>query len=190
YTPLVSVLAAPLVRRDPLPPRVDAIVTLSQGITPDGQMRTGTLERLLAGLSLTRRVQSQALLASRENRTFSGRSVSDSADLRGVVDAIKPPVEVIFVDSVYTTRTEALRMRAVAWPRGWKTIAVVTSPLHSRRACATFEAVGFSVVCVPAASRDHVVPAALGSGDRLATFRAWIYETFAGASYRSKGWIR
>ena len=190
YTPLVSALAEPLVRRDPLPARVDAIATLSEGITPAGQMRSGTLERLLAGVTLAGKIESQALLASRERRIYARRAVSDSADLQQVLDAFDPAVEVIFVDSVFTTRTEALRMRAVAWPRGWRTIAVVTSPLHSWRACATFEAVGFKVVCAPAVSREHVVPTALSPEDRLATFRAWIYERFAAATYKSNGWIR
>ena len=190
YTPLVSALAEPLVRRDPLPPTVDAIATLSQGITPAGYMRTGTLERLLAGVSLARKIKSHALLVSHERRPYDGQSVSDSADLHDVVSAFGPAGEVIFVDSVFTTRTEALRMRAVAWPRAWRTVAVVTSPLHSRRACATFEAVGFNVVCAPAASREHIVPGSLNAQDRLATFRAWIYEKFAAATYKSNGWIR
>lgn len=190
YTPLVSALADPLVRRDPLPPTVDAIATLSQGITPAGQMRNATLERLLAGVSLARKVRAQALLVSHERRTYHGLLVSDSADLHEVLSAFNPSVEVLFIDSVFTTRTEALRMRAVAWPRGWKKIAVVTAPMHSRRACATFEAVGFSVVCAPAPSREHLVPGALAAEDRLATFRAWIYEKFAAATYKSNGWIR
>jgi uncharacterized SAM-binding protein YcdF (DUF218 family) len=66
----------------------------------------------------------------------------------------------------------------------------VTAPLHSRRACATFEAVGFKVVCAPAVSRDNVVPAAETPRDRLRTFRSWLYETFATATYKSNGWIR
>ncbi|MEX2111451.1 MAG: YdcF family protein [Gemmatimonadaceae bacterium] len=190
YTPLVSALAEPLVRRDPIPSRVDAIAALSQGLTPDGQMRGATLDHLLSALELARDRKASAVLVSQERRTFSGRSVTDSADLWQIVRTFAVPVEVIFVDSVITTRTEALRARAIASQRGWSTIAVVTSPLHSRRACATFEAVGFKVVCVPALSRQHVVPEARHPEDRLRTFRSWLYETFAGATYKSNGWIR
>jgi uncharacterized SAM-binding protein YcdF (DUF218 family) len=190
YTPLVSALAEPLVRRDPIPPHVDAIAALSQGLTPDGQMRGATLDHLLSALQLARDGRASAVFASQERRAFSGRSISDSADLRQIVQAFAVPVEMIFVDSVVTTRTEALRVRAIANQRGWSTLAVVTSPLHSRRACATFEAVGFKVVCVPASSRQHVVPEARHPEDRLRTFRSWLYETFAGATYKSNGWIR
>jgi uncharacterized SAM-binding protein YcdF (DUF218 family) len=190
YTPLVSVLARPLVRRDPIPARVDAIAALSHGLTPEGQMRSPTLDRLLSALELAREGRAAAVLVSQERREFGGTAVTDSADLRAIVQSFAAPGEVIFVDSVFTTRTEALRMRGIARERGWNTIAVVTSPLHSRRACATFEAVGFKVVCVPASSREHVVPAARNPEDRLRTFRSWLYETFAGATYRSNGWIR
>ncbi len=190
YTPVVSALAGPLVRRDRLPARVDAIAALSQGLTPEGRMRSASLDRLLSALALAREGKAGAVLVSVEGRPYGGRPVSDSVDRRGIVAAFPVPAEVIFVDSVSSTRTEALRMRQVAWPRGWRVIAVVTSPLHSRRACATFEAVGFRVVCVPAASRENVLPGADGPRDRLRTFRSWLYETFAAPTYRSRGWIR
>lgn len=190
YTPVVSVLSGPLVRHDRLPARVDAIAALSHGLTPEGRMRSASLDRLLSALALAREGKAGAVLVSVESRSYDGVPVSDSADRREIVAAFPTPAEVIFVDSVSSTRTEALRMRQVAWPRGWRVIAVVTSPLHSRRACATFEAVGFRVVCVPAASRENVLPGADGPRDRLRTFRSWLYETFAAATYRSRGWIR
>lgn len=193
YTPIVSVLAAPLVRRDSIPPRVDAVAALSHGLTPDGLMRSQTLDRLLSALSLARSGVAGAVLVSQEQRNYGargGRLVTDSGDLREIVRSFAVPAEVIFVDSIFTTRTEALRMHGIASPRGWKTIAVVTSPLHSRRACATFEAVGFKVVCVPSTSREHAVPEARSPEDRMRTFRSWLYETFASATYKSNGWIR
>jgi uncharacterized SAM-binding protein YcdF (DUF218 family) len=97
---------------------------------------------------------------------------------------------VIFVDSVVTTRTEALRMGAVARANRWSTIAVVTSPMHTRRACATFEAVGLRVVCVPAAVRGSGLYPGANAEDRLRAFRSWLYEVLATPSYKSHGWIR
>ena len=190
YTPLVPALAAPLVRRDSMPERVDAIAALSAGLTSDGLMRSQTLDRVLSALLMARSGRAGAVMVSEERRVYGGRHISDSADLRRIVERVAAPVAIIFVDSVFTTRTEALRMREVAATRGWNTIAVVTSPLHSRRACATFETVGFRVVCAPAASRDHTVPEPQWPDDRLRAFRWWLYETFAAATYRSNGWIR
>lgn len=190
YTPLVSALAEPLVRRDAMPARVDAIAALSGGLTPGGEMRSTTLDRLVSALLLAREGRAAAVLVAQERQGHGGRPVTDSADVQQIVRAFSPPVEVIIVDSVLTTRSEALRMRRIALQRGWTTIAVVTAPLHSRRACATFEAVGFKVVCVPSSSREHVVPGARTPEDRLRTFRSWLYETFAGATYKSNGWTR
>lgn len=189
YSPLVYAVTSPLVRQDPIPAQIDVVASLSSGLTPHGLMRSETLDRLLSALFFARG-RAGAVMVSQERWNYAGRSVTDSADLRGIVRSIALPAEIIFVDSVFTTRTEALRMRAIASPRGWTTIAVVTSPLHTRRACATFEAVGFRVVCVPASSRDHSVPEARTAEDRMRTFRSWLYETFASATYKSRGWIR
>ncbi len=190
YTPLAERAAAPFIRRDPIPPRVDAIAVLSMGGTPDGLLRSETLDRVLSGMALAKRGVANNVLISRETRSFGGMQVSDSADLQNITSMIAAPATIIFVDSIFTTRTEALRMRSIAQPRGWTTVAVVTSPLHSRRACATFEAVGFKVICVPAAIRGSGLDPNSIPEDRLRAFRAWLYERFATDSYRRRGWIR
>ena len=193
YTPLVSAAARPLIRSDSIPARVDAIAVLSMGITPDGMMRGETLDRLLSGLVLARRGLAGVMLVSMERASngtpVAGTPISDSADLHNVTALAGAATSTIFVDSVTTTRTEALRMKAIARANGWKTLAVVTSPLHTRRACATFEAVGFKVVCVPAAVRGSGLSPGSNAEDRLRAFRSWLYETFATNSYRRRGWI-
>lgn len=190
YTPVVSTLADPLIRRDPLPRRVDAVAVLGGGLTPDATMRSESLDRLLGGLSLAKRGLAPVVLVSRERRSFNGKSVSDSADLEDVTTSAGSTPRVIFVDSVVTTRTEAIRMAAIARANHWSTLAVVTSPMHTRRACATFEAVGLRVVCVPAVVRGSGLYPGANAEDRLRAFRSWLYEVFATSSYKSHGWIR
>ncbi|HVS61457.1 MAG TPA: YdcF family protein [Gemmatimonadaceae bacterium] len=190
YTPVVSMLARPLIRRDALPTRVDAVAVLAMGLTPDGMMRSETLDRLLTGLALAKRGLAPAMLVSRERRDFTGELVSDSADLQNVATLANPAARVIFVDSVVTTRTEAIRMEAIARANHWSTLAVVTSPMHTRRACATFEAVGLRVVCIPAAVRGSGLYPGANAEDRLRAFRSWLYEVFASSSYKSRAWIR
>ena len=190
YTPVVAALARPLIRRDAVPTGVDAVAVLSMGLTPDGMMRSETLDRLLTGLSLAKGGLAPVLLISREQRNFTGELVSDSADVRNVATLANPTARVIFVDSVVTTRTEAIRMGAIARANHWSTLAVVTSPMHTRRACATFEAVGLRVVCVPAAVRGSGLYPGANAEDRLRAFRSWLYEVFASSSYKSRGWIR
>jgi len=190
YTPMVSTLARPLIRRDALPSSVDAVAVLGMGLTPDAMMRSEGLDRLLTGLSLVKRGLAPVVLASREQRSFAGKVVSNSTDLQNLVALANPGARVIFVDSVFTTRTEAIRMGAIARANRWSTLAVVTSPMHTRRACATFEAVGLRVVCVPAAVRQSGLYAGANAEDRLRAFRAWLYEMFASSTYKSRGWIR
>ena len=190
YTPIVSTLARQVVRRDQIPARVDAIAVLSAGIAPDGMMKSETLDRLLTGLALAKQGVGQTLLISREQINFGGKVVSDSADQQSLLSLAQPSAQIIFVDSVVTTRTEAQRMKAIAQAHGWLRIAVVTSPMHTRRACATFERVGFNVVCVPAAVRGSGLHEGSNAEDRLRSFRSWLYETFATSSYRRRGWIR
>ena len=188
YTPLVSTIGRPLIRRDIIPPRVDAIAVLSAGFTADGMMRRETLERLVSGVTLARRGVAPVMLVSME-RSTNRPPVSDSADLQSIISLTGGATRTILVDSVTTTRAEALRMRAIARANGWQTVAVVTSPLHTRRACATFEAVGFRVVCVPATVRESGLVTGSVAEDRLRAFRSWLYETFATDSYRRRGWI-
>jgi uncharacterized SAM-binding protein YcdF (DUF218 family) len=189
YTPLVGTIAQPLIRRDTIPARVDAIVVLSAGLTANGMMRGETLDRLLSGLALARHGLAPTMLVSRERRILNGRPVSDSADLQNIASLIDSTTSIVFVDSVFTTLTEALRTKALARGKDWRTLAVVTSPLHTRRACATFEAVGFRVVCVPASVRGSGLSGGHTAEDRLSAFRSWLYETFATDSYRRSGWI-
>jgi uncharacterized SAM-binding protein YcdF (DUF218 family) len=188
YTPLVSGVARPLIRRDHIPARVDAIAVLSAGFTSDKMMRGETLQRLLSGLTLARQGLAPVMLVSME-RSSNGAPVSDSADIARVISLTGEATRTILVDSVTTTRTEAVRMRTIARANGWQTLAVVTSPLHTRRACATFEAVGLKVVCVPAAVRGSgLIPGSIAE-DRFRDFRSWLYESFATDSYRRRGWI-
>ena len=190
YTPVVASLARPLIRRDSVPARVDAVAVLSMGLTPDGLMKGETLDRFLSGLMLARRGIAPAMLVSRERLRVGKGVVSDSADLERVAGLAGAGIRITFVDSIFTTRTEALRMKAIAQRNGWSTLAVVTSPMHTRRACATFEAVGFKVVCVPALVRDDGLAPGSNAEHRLHSFDAWLYETFATDTYRRRGWIR
>jgi uncharacterized SAM-binding protein YcdF (DUF218 family) len=190
YTPLVVVLSRPLIRTDPLPQHVDAIAVLSNGFELDGSMRHETLDRLLTGFSLAHQGLASVVTVSRESRVVNGLLVSDSADLDRVAVLAAGSAKIIFVDSVFTTRTEALRIKDLARANHWQTIAVVTSPMHTTRACATFEAVGLRIVCVPALVRESGLYQGANAEDRLRAFRSWLYEVFASATYASRGWIR
>jgi uncharacterized SAM-binding protein YcdF (DUF218 family) len=190
YTPAISGLARPLIRRDSIPSHVDAVAVLSMGLTPDGMMKGETLDRFLSGVMLARRGIAPAMLVSRERLRVGDGVVSDSADLERVAAIAGVGIGITFVDSIFTTRSEALRMKVIARRNGWTSLAVVTSPMHTRRACATFEAVGLKVICVPAMVRDDGLAPGSNAEHRLHSFDSWLYETFATDTYRRRGWIR
>jgi uncharacterized SAM-binding protein YcdF (DUF218 family) len=191
YTPAAGVLAAPFVRTDHLPSKPpDAIAILSGGTNSDGTMGGPTIDRLLTGIELSRKYPGVPLIISRDLAYYAGHSFSDSADVRRLLSLAAESALVVYADSTTSTRVEALRMKDIARARHWSRIALVTSPMHTRRACATFEAVGFSVYCVPAVSRSGPVRTNGASDDRVGLFRYWVYEEAGTLKYRSAGWIR
>lgn len=94
------------------------------------------------------------------------------------------------VGPVATTHDEALATSRLLAPPSSYSIVVVTSPLHSRRACATFEALGFTVTCWPSDERRYALYMFSGLRTRLAATVDWLYERAAVIEYRWHGWIR
>lgn len=194
FTPLTTSLlpTGSLVRRDAAAPGpLDAVVVLSGGVTADSLLDPEALDRLLSGLALMRDSVAPMLIVTRARRVEARQTTADR-DQQGLRSLLSRPFALLVIDSVRTTRDEAvnswreLRARGIAAPH----IAVVTSPLHTRRACATFEQVGFAVRCVPATSRAYSVKYAGSVPQRLGLFRRWLYERAAWTMYRSKGWVR
>jgi uncharacterized SAM-binding protein YcdF (DUF218 family) len=167
-----------MVRQDKLPAQpLDAVVVLSGGITPDGMLVPEALDRLLSGLALMRDSVAPVLVVTEPRRSRQG--VTTAADQARVRALVARPFPMLRVDSVHTTRDEAVNTWRLLQARHATRIAVVTSPLHTRRACATFEQVGFAVTCVSAVSRVYSVSGADNGNDRLVLFREWLYERAA-----------
>jgi uncharacterized SAM-binding protein YcdF (DUF218 family) len=188
-TPLVTTVLPrkDLIRNEVLPQRpLDAVVVLSGGITPDSLLMAEAVDRLLTGLALMRDSVAPLLVVTQPRRPDGVTAAPDQARLRALVAR---PFPMLTVDSVHTTHDEAVRAWTLVRARGVKRIAVVTSPLHTARACATFERVGFTVTCVAAVSRFYSIDHAGSGGDRLVLFRVWLYERAAWVEYRARGWV-
>jgi uncharacterized SAM-binding protein YcdF (DUF218 family) len=189
-TPFVSSVLQPmrLVRTDPLPRhRLDAVIVLSGGITSDSLLTSDPLDRLLTGLALMRDSVADTLVVTEPRRPDNGATTArDQTRVRALVARSFPMLQ---VDSVHTTHDEATQSWHLLGGHGATRVAVVTSPLHTRRACATFEAVGFTVTCVPAVWRAYNASSPDGWRERLAVFRDWLYESAAMIEYRQRGWL-
>lgn len=189
YTPVAAWLVRSVVRPDPPGgPAPDAIVVLSSGLSGDGYLDVQGTDRLLSALALAREGVAPRLVVSRV-RGAEGR-VSSDADQRRLVALLgdaAPPVYV--VDSVESTRDEAVRVRDLAAREGWRRVVLVTSALHTRRACAVFRRLALAVRCHPADSRDVALVTMGSPADRTRAFGLWLYEVAATLYYRWRGWL-
>jgi uncharacterized SAM-binding protein YcdF (DUF218 family) len=192
-TPVMSTFTSRWVRADALSNQpFDAAVVLSSGVTSNGTLTTTGADRLLAGLELVQRGAAARLITTRVAYRGSRRSVTSDGDQRrlitlaGVADRW-----VLLEDAVHQTHDESLavsrRLRAMGL--GLPSVAVVTSPLHTRRACATFERQGMRVTCVPSLERDDQTRSPRNGPDRLGAFRSYVYERVGWWVYRRRGWV-
>ena len=187
FTPLMQNPTDRIIRRDPVPASADAIVVLSAGVSTDGMVRQQGMDRLLKGIELARAGTAPRIVLTRERKKVDGKWVTSEADQKRL--SAFAEAQVVTTGYSASTREEAMRVRAIAAREGWKRIVLVTSPFHSRRACATFEKVGMTVSCIPADSRDVAVGNLLGPEDRLRAFAMWTYELAGTLRYWAADWI-
>ena len=182
--------ARQFIREDPLPAApVDGIVVLSASVNTDGLINPPGLDRLREGIRLHQLGVSNRLILS--SIQWDDRpDVRSDSDQRAIVAGSGTTPELHIVPDVGSTRTEALRIAELAKSHGWTSIVLVTSPTHTRRACASFEAVGFAVVCRPSPNRTHAGGHLGAPADRSAAFGLWLYELLGWWKYRAAGWIR
>lgn len=191
WTPWPGNLARGMVRTDAVPPTpADAIVVLSASLTNDGVLRPIAAARLLEGARLVRAGAAPRLVVSRVAAGSGGHPVDSDRDQLALLQAAGVTPELHVLSPVGNTRIEAVRMAELAEPRGWHRLVVVTSAVHTRRACAAFEAVGFEVVCRPSPERDFALERMTSGTDRAQAFGQWLYEFLGWWEYRVRGWVR
>jgi uncharacterized SAM-binding protein YcdF (DUF218 family) len=98
--------------------------------------------------------------------------------------------ELLVVGETSNTREEAVAVADLCRKRGFTRLLVVTSPPHTRRACAAFEREGLTVVCVPAIETQFDFETLERPGDRVRAFGPIVHERLGLIVYRRKGWIR
>jgi uncharacterized SAM-binding protein YcdF (DUF218 family) len=190
WTPVLVPFTSRWVRNDGLPAdTLDAVVVLSGGVNSDSALSAVAADRLLAGLELIRAGRARRIVTTRQVEREGNLVITSDSDQARLISLASVADKWTVVTGAKTTREEAVLTSRQLIPRGEKRIIVVTSPLHTRRACAVFEAVGFSVVCRAARERDYVTNPATGKADRLAALRAYGYELVGFLKYRAQGWL-
>lgn len=188
YSTIIVEPARALIRDDSIKGRADAVVALSAGVTADGYLTQQGVDRTLKSIELVERGVAPVLLFTREEKKGRNFYLS-SADDQARVAHLAHLGSILSTRRVKSTRDEALAVASIAAYRGWNHIVLVTSPFHSRRACAAFEKVGLTVTCVPSDSRDVALKRLVHGHDRLGAFGFWLYEKAGALRYRQAGWI-
>jgi uncharacterized SAM-binding protein YcdF (DUF218 family) len=187
-TPLAAGLAAGWVRDDGIRHPLDAVVVLSSGMKSDSLLDPVGTERLLMAIEVARATGTTRLVTTRARYFLNGEMMTTEPGQRRLLELARFDSGWAVVDSVFSTRDEAVQSARLLLPAA-KRVAVVTSPMHTRRACATFERVGFDVTCIAAREIANVTRKPLSPEDRLAAWRAWVYEHLGMVKYRWKGWV-
>jgi uncharacterized SAM-binding protein YcdF (DUF218 family) len=189
FTPLSGALAAAWIRDAPPVTPVDAVVVLSSSMASDTALDASATDRLLSGLALIRAGTSSRLITTRTPVKVHGQQVMTDIDQARII-ALVPVPRWDVIGVVYTTRDEAVKSAALLLPQGAKHVAVVTSPMHTRRACAAFERVGFQVSCVAARERNLATRSPGRAAERIEAWREYVYERLGMIKYRWKGWVQ
>jgi uncharacterized SAM-binding protein YcdF (DUF218 family) len=190
-TSLSNAVASRWTRGDQLPDSVlPAVVVLSGSVNPNNTINSQALDNLITGLRLIRDGRANVLVTTTVEEKFPGAVVTSTVDQSRTIGLFAGGARWIHTPPVQSTRDEALKSAELLLPQGIRRIAVVAAPMHTRRACSAFEAVGFDVTCVPSLVRS---PGGMDPGpwpaDRVRVFGDWIYEVLATAKYRARGWI-
>jgi uncharacterized SAM-binding protein YcdF (DUF218 family) len=188
FTPLVGPLLPYFVRHDP-ESATSVIVVLSGGMNDEGLLRAQSLDRILTGLRLVRERENAELALSVTHSVRKRRTVSTEADQRALASLLAPATVVHTVKNVFSTRDEAVEFAALARKHGWTRVTLVTSPMHSARACAAVEKAGLRVECRPAEPRDYALARLDLAENRRLIFADIVYETVAWTWYRFRGWV-
>lgn len=168
------------------PPRVvasDAIVVLGGSVSPSGALSQESQRRTTRGIELYQLGLAPLLVllgGGIEGGPTEAEVRAAQARLHGV------PAQAILTEvRAYTTREEALRVKALLEPRGVRTVLLVTNAGHLARARPLFEQAGFEVRGVPSDS-----PVEADSPEsRIADMRLLAKEVFGWLYYRAAGYI-
>jgi len=190
-TPLSEAIASHWVRNDPMPETgIDAVVALSASLNPDTTVSDEALDHLLLAAELVRSGRAPILVTTTTDERYPPGPIASTVDQGRVVTLAGLGAVWLQTSVTNSTHDEAVESWKLLQPRGARRVAVVASPVHTRRACATFEAVGFTVTCIASRNRDpNAQIFAQGPRDRIAVFGAWVYELAAFAKYRARGWL-
>jgi uncharacterized SAM-binding protein YcdF (DUF218 family) len=183
-TPVLWLAARPLVVSDS-PDRADVIVVLGHGVGESGQAGEGSFERVKRAVDLYRQGYAPRIVFSSASRlTF-----PEAAVMKALAVSLGVPSDAVLLEERASSTYEYVRFTGEILERhGWRSVLLVTSRYHMRRASLTFQRnlPDVRVVHVPVAQSAFYAHAWGATASQL---RA-IAQEYAGiAYYRWKGWL-
>ena len=145
YTPLVWMLAAPLQMAAPAR-AADAIVVFAGGVGESGKAGGGYQERVKHAVALYQSGYAPRLIFS-SGFVFAFREAEVMKSL--AVSLGVPAADIVLEERAANTYENVLFVRAILEREGWRSVLLVSSPYHMRRAVGTFRKSGSGVTVIP-----------------------------------------
>jgi uncharacterized SAM-binding protein YcdF (DUF218 family) len=186
YTPLWNFLGSQLAIPTAVDSKANAIVVLASDVLPDGSLSDESLRRVVRGIEVFREGRSELLVLSGPRHRGYG-SKSEAEVRRDLALRMGVPSENIkTIELVSTTRDEARDTASLLSNAGDKSIILITSAVHMRRAAATFGKAGLKVKPI---NSDTLPNAARSVSDRWKLMFAVIQQSGAFLYYRIAGYV-
>jgi uncharacterized SAM-binding protein YcdF (DUF218 family) len=109
---------------------------------------------------------------------------------RGLMKKLGIRGDLLTVGPALNTRGEAQLVAELHRQNGWRSVLLVTSPLHSRRAALAFESAGLEVISSPSWEPRYDLETLDRPGERLQAFGSLLHERVGLWWYRRRGFIR
>ncbi|MFA5069746.1 MAG: YdcF family protein [Patescibacteria group bacterium] len=183
-TPFNDLLAQPLVKKDGRQ-KSDVIIVLGGGIKKDGTLNKQTQERVKMGVVLSQEEYAPYLLLAggqAKNRLWTESDIMTGYALSIGAD----PLKILKESASKNTYENAVNSLAIMANRGDKNALVVTSPYHTKRACAIFEKLTAEIYCQPV---NKSLLFRQGPWDKIIYFKQMIREYGAIILFKIKGYI-
>ncbi|MBW7957735.1 MAG: YdcF family protein [Deltaproteobacteria bacterium] len=200
FTPIPNMLARPLIVNGPVLNEAGLIAVLGGGAYPNGALGSASNERLIKGVLLYKRGHAKKIVFTggmvhgafgKLGNTVLGARPAEPLPEASIMGAIARefgiPTEDMAVDQGSLNTYENLRfVKAYMEDNGLKTVMIVTSPTHMRRASLVAQKLGLIYISAPV---EDNTPYRTSAIDRLALTREVMWEYLGIALYRMYGYV-
>jgi uncharacterized SAM-binding protein YcdF (DUF218 family)/glycosyltransferase involved in cell wall biosynthesis len=185
HTPLVWVTLAPPLKVVEAPRRADAIVVFAGGVGERGQVGGGYQERVKHAVDLYHAGHASHLVFS-SGFVFAFREAEVMKSL--AVSLGVPARDIVLEQRAANTWENVTFTRGLLAREGWRSVLLVSSPYHMRRAVLTFRKAAPEVEVIPTPAPNSQFYQH-GNGATLEQILGLVHEYVGIADYWRKGWL-